>query len=358
MQQPQNKGTRRRLATGIAMSSIMLASSLAMPSMAMAETSASLQAKLTAAKKKSEDLNEQAADAAEKLNDTNAQLDELAKQISEKEASIASKRGDLDDTLSTNYKKPADGVAQAVAGSTSLDDLVSSVTYALNVTNQSSKTIDGVVSEHQELQEKKAAQEQLKSEQQQASDDLQKKSDEAKQYVDSLDSQVKAKLAEEQEAARQASIQASQAAAQSVQQSVTASAGSSSSSSSASSSASVDGTHGRLTTAQRQQIIAYAQSKVGHGYVYGASGPNVFDCSGLVMAAYASAGISLSHSSSSQYYECSGHTSVSNLLPGDLVCYGGHVGIYMGNGMMIDAANPGKGVVYRAVYGSPRGAYY
>lgn len=354
MHQLKNNGARRRIATGIAMSSLMLASSLAVPSMAMAETSASLQAKLDAAKKKSDDLYDQASDASEALNATNAKLDELSKQISDKEASIASKRGDLDDTLSTSYKKPTDGLAQAVAGSSSLDDLVSSVAYAMNVTNQSSKTIDGVVTEHQQLQQQKAEQEKLKADQQQKTDELKRKSDEAKAYVDGLDAQVKAKLAEEQEAARQASIQAARQATVSTGTSANA-AGSGSSSVP---DASTNGSHGRMTDAQRQQIISFARSKVGLPYVFGASGPSAYDCSGFTMAAYASAGISLSHDASAQYYEVGGHTSVSNLLPGDLVCYGSHVGIYMGNGMMIDAGNPRTGVIYRAVYGSPRGAYY
>jgi cell wall-associated NlpC family hydrolase len=94
--------------------------------------------------------------------------------------------------------------------------------------------------------------------------------------------------------------------------------------------------------------LNFAIAQVGKRYVMGAEGPNAYDCSGLVMAAYASVGISLPRTSQSQY-RVGRSVSRSELQPGDLVFfYSGisHVGIYMGNGIMVDARNSRVGVVY------------
>ena len=98
---------------------------------------------------------------------------------------------------------------------------------------------------------------------------------------------------------------------------------------------------GRAAVAVR---TAYAQ--LGDPYVYGAGGPNAFDCSGLTSYAWRAAGVSLPHSSSAQYGS-GPHVSRSNLQPGDLVFFYSpisHVGIYIGGGKMIDAPHPGLSV--------------
>lgn len=88
--------------------------------------------------------------------------------------------------------------------------------------------------------------------------------------------------------------------------------------------------------------VAYAYQKLGSPYVWGATGPNAFDCSGLVQAAYRSAGISLPRTTYAQI-NAGRRVSRSQLQPGDLVFfYSGisHVGIYIGAGRMIHAPNP------------------
>jgi len=86
--------------------------------------------------------------------------------------------------------------------------------------------------------------------------------------------------------------------------------------------------------------VRYAFSKLGDRYVYGAAGPSSFDCSGLTMAAWKAAGKSLPHNAASQYHAIK-HISKSALAPGDLVFYNGlgHVGMYVGSGMIIHAPN-------------------
>jgi cell wall-associated NlpC family hydrolase len=100
-------------------------------------------------------------------------------------------------------------------------------------------------------------------------------------------------------------------------------------------------------------VIAFARSQVGKSYVSGGMGPHGFDCSGFTKRAYALAGIRLPHSSGAQAARA---RTISRALarPGDLVVGPGHVGIYMGRGMMIDAGNSRTGVVYRKVYSGLR----
>lgn len=101
-----------------------------------------------------------------------------------------------------------------------------------------------------------------------------------------------------------------------------------------------------------QAAIAEARRQLGKPYVYGGSGPDSFDCSGLTAWAWGHAGHSLPHSAADQYYG-STHVSVSQLQPGDLVFYGSpphHVGIYVGGGQMINALHSGTNVEYDSIY--------
>ncbi|QYJ04710.1 C40 family peptidase [Nocardioides panacisoli] len=104
-----------------------------------------------------------------------------------------------------------------------------------------------------------------------------------------------------------------------------------------------------------QAAVNYARAQVGKTYVYGAMGPNAFDCSGLTMRAWGAAGVGLPHSSGAQMG--SGRSvPFSQLQPGDLVFYYSpvsHVGIYVGNGMIVHAANPSTGVAMAPVRSMP-----
>ncbi|MGW3205899.1 NlpC/P60 family protein [Streptomyces sp. NPDC001135] len=94
--------------------------------------------------------------------------------------------------------------------------------------------------------------------------------------------------------------------------------------------------------ARAAAAVSYAYAKLGSPYVWGATGPNAFDCSGLAQAAYRSAGISLPRTTYAQI-NAGRRVPRSELQPGDLVFfYSGisHVGIYVGNGQMIHAPNP------------------
>ena len=103
------------------------------------------------------------------------------------------------------------------------------------------------------------------------------------------------------------------------------------------------------------RIIANAYTHVGKPYIYGATGPNAFDCSGLTQYAYRAGGINISRTTYTQVNE-GRHVPRNQLQRGDLIFTEGtpsnptHVGIYIGNNQMIHAARPGVGVKVGSVY--------
>lgn len=95
-----------------------------------------------------------------------------------------------------------------------------------------------------------------------------------------------------------------------------------------------------------KSVIDYATQFVGNPYVWGGSSlTNGTDCSGFVMSVYSNFGVSLPHSSSAlrnQGYDVGG---LSNAQPGDIVCYSGHVGLYVGNGQIVHASTSKTGII-------------
>ncbi|MFI0898789.1 NlpC/P60 family protein [Streptomyces sp. NPDC020983] len=184
----------------------------------------------------------------------------------------------------------------------------------------------------QALQTLTSKQTQLKS----AKADVQKKLGAAQKLLNSLTAQEKARLAalekkKEQEAAKKAAEIAKQeqarkaAAAQQAQQ-----AGSTTSASAA-------------NTSIADKAIAFARDQIGEPYVWGATGPGSWDCSGLTQAAYKAAGVTLPRTTGDQV-NVGTRVSQSDMQPGDLVFFysdHSHVGIYIGGGNMIHAPHTG-----------------
>lgn len=168
-------------------------------------------------------------------------------------------------------------------------------------------------------------------------------------YAESKEEEA-ARLAEE-EADRRAAEAAAAAAAQKSSASNGNSSSSSSSSkkntsSSSSSSSSSNRNYSAPSGSNGQAVANYACQFVGNPYVYGGSSlTNGADCSGFVMAVYAAFGVSLPHSSSAQR-SCGYGVSIDDIQPGDIVCYSGHVGIYVGNNTIVHASSPSTGIKY------------
>lgn len=117
------------------------------------------------------------------------------------------------------------------------------------------------------------------------------------------------------------------------------------------------GPHATLIT----KAIAFAETQLGKPYVLGGAGPDVWDCSGLTMKAYAAAGITIgTHNAAEQYQNgiAKGWTHpISQVQPGDLIFWGGpnpdHVGISLGGHWMLAAPQPGENVKIQTIWGNP-----
>ena len=117
------------------------------------------------------------------------------------------------------------------------------------------------------------------------------------------------------------------------------------------------------TPEMREKAVEFAKKQVlaRKPYIWGDEGPNSFDCSGLVYAAYRSAGLgwpNWDRLNSSLYFSYTKHVPIKDLLPGDLLFYSykgtvntiHHITIYAGNGMMWEANSKGKGLLYSNIY--------
>lgn len=99
-------------------------------------------------------------------------------------------------------------------------------------------------------------------------------------------------------------------------------------------------------SASGNAVSEFALQFVGNPYVYGGSSlTNGTDCSGFVMSVYKNFGVSLPHSSTADRSVGSGVSSLAEAQPGDLICYSGHVGLYIGDGKIVHASNAKTGII-------------
>ncbi|MFF3288345.1 C40 family peptidase [Streptomyces sp. NPDC003023] len=114
---------------------------------------------------------------------------------------------------------------------------------------------------------------------------------------------------------------------------------------------------GSSATGSAATVVAFLKAQLGDAYIMGATGPNAWDCSSLVQAAYRQVGIDLPRVSQDQSVAGT-QVGTSNLQIGDILYWGGagsayHTGVYIGDGQYLDAANPSKGVVIQDLSGYP-----
>ncbi|WP_405963474.1 NlpC/P60 family protein [Streptomyces sp. NBC_00723] len=193
---------------------------------------------------------------------------------------------------------------------------------------------------------------------------VQKKLGEARELLSRLTAQEKARLAaiekqRQEEAARKAAELARQQAAEQAaarQESGGASAGTGSSSTapstSGSGSGSGSGSEDPSYATKAEKALAFARAQIGKPYVWGATGPDSYDCSGLTQAVWKAAGVTLPRTT---YDQVNAGTTVplADARPGDLIFFYddvSHVGVYIGNGMMIHAPKPGAYVREESVF--------
>lgn len=179
--------------------------------------------------------------------------------------------------------------------------------------------------------------------------DAKKKEQEAKQVVDRLTAQQRAELKRQQAAEAQAAAAhaVSRSAGRPTDQQSALGQPSSSSTQASQAGSQVpipDPSHG--VSSRAQSALNFALAQLGKPYIWGGTGPTGYDCSGLMMASWGKAGVSLPRTAAAQY-AAGTPVSTSDLQPGDLVFfYPGitHVGMYIGDGKFIHASSPRTGI--------------
>lgn len=344
-------------------------------------------------------MQSQLQEATDSLESTAVAITDKQAQIDETTAQLGDLKSQLGDGMRSTYKQGSQSVIDVVLGSTSVEDLVSRVYYLDRISRQQAQTISEVLGTEQRLEAEKGELEDTQASQQRAVEDMQGEVDayqakvnEAQAYYDSLDAQVKAKLAEEAARAAEANQTTNvSTAVEAIQNSQTSQGSTTSGQKENGTSAgnqqqggttggqtgttgnSTGGTTSGGTTGGGSSSgsgasvpqgggVAAAYAALGCPYVYGAAGPSSFDCSGLICYIY---GWKYGHSASAMMngVRASGNwkTSIDELSVGDLVfpyANGGHVGVYVGNGEYIHAANPSRGVVKDKIWSFVGGGPY
>lgn len=323
----------------------------------------------------------QLAQLQDELTSVQEQIAQTQEEIEEKKQEVADGQEVIAERTSSTYKRGGATLLSVVLGANDFSELFSRLFYANKVADADAEIIDQVKTDmeilsqkEEELAEQEAQQKELVAQQEQKTAEVASKVEQQEAYYNGLDSQLKEQLAQEEarRAAEEAARKAAEEEAKRQQENQQPSNGGSNngnnnngnnggnnSSKPVTPPSQNDNTNsGNSPTSAADAALA----QVGKPYVFGAGGPDSFDCSGLTSYAYRQVGISIPHQSQVQLnlVRNKGHLvyDVSCLKAGDLVFwgYGGsanrvyHVGIYIGGGRYVHASMPGVGVVTSTLY--------
>ncbi len=329
------------------------------------ETIASAKAQAAAIVARLNDLGAQVSQLAEKYDQAQLSLSQVNQQVKNEQSRIAQTQSNI---ASIRAQLANEAINAYITGG-SLSDLSTLLNenpteasvrqeFLNTVTNSQTDLIASYQAATQSLQQQQASLKTLQTQAVSAFNQVTAAKNAAQAAVNQEKAQLSsvngtiASLVAQQQAylAQQAAQIAAQDAAASARQTIinappTASAFRAPSSSGSGSVRTVSG-------GQASIAISWARQELGKPYVFGGSGPNAFDCSGLTAFVYAKAGVSLPHSAAAQYSDTS-RVSLSALQPGDLVFYYSpisHVAIYIGGGMVIQALNEAAPVETSGIY--------
>ena len=301
-----------------------------------------LQSSIDESKSKISDTQSSLDDVVSKIADLNNQIEQkqqeinyLESSIKSLEASITAKENEVKERMyAMQSYNNSNSYIEFIFGASNFSDFFSRIDSVNEITQFDKELVEKIADEKKQVESQKATIETVKANivsQQNEQYTLQT------QYEDLLAKQQKDLASAESE---QSKISDTQSSLDSFLSSVVVTQSSSSGSSSSGSTTIRPSTNVPTTNKYGSTVVAAAYSKLGCPYVWGASGPNSFDCSGLVMWCYAQAGVSLDHYSGSQG-QSGAIIPLSQAQPGDILWKSGHVGIYIGNGQYIHAPQTG-----------------
>ena len=311
------------------------------------------------------DLQAQAESATERYNeaqvrltDIQSDLDSLERKVTREKRNLGEISAAVDELARSAYTSGgvdtslqvllADDPNEFLAQAAALDQVAMSQASSLRRTQTARLRL---AQAEAELKQKQDSAKSVRNEMKDAKEEANERLNAAEGVLSGLEAEERARIAQLAAKERKAALAAAAAAARQIDQSQSQGQQNGPSAGGGGFSGG-----GRAATAVR-----YALAQVGDRYVAATSGPNTFDCSGLTMTAWRQAGISLPHYSYSQYSK-SRKIPLSQAQPGDLIFYFGgsvhHVGMYIGNGKMVHAANPDEGVVITDVLGPWYNRYF
>ena len=284
-------------------------------------------------------LEEDVEEVEEKIEVTQAELDEAVK-TEEKQYADMKKR------IQYMYEKGETSYVTLLLGASSIGDVMSRAEYIEQMYEYDQELLNEYIAAKEKVQEKKtqleeeqaeleaslfeleqeqAALDELIAEKQKEQEDFETKLAKAKQEAAAYKAKIKQQNSEikklEEEAARKAAEEAKKKDPASI---ISSSGGS----------------------ASGKEIASYACKFVGNPYVYGGTSlTNGADCSGFTMSVYKAFGYSIPRTSTAQRSAGKGVT-YAEAQPGDIICYAGHVAIYLGGGRIVHASTPATGIKY------------
>lgn len=302
------------------------------------------------------------------LSDKQTELDNVTAQLAQAQEDEQNQYDAMKKRIVYMYENGDDSYIEALVGATDFSDLLNRLEYAQqiydydrNLLTQYQETVQQVADLKSQVETEKAELEEVQQsyQEQQASYEsmIAEKQSQMSDFdtqlasAQSLAAQYKATVDEQNEIIRQEQAAAAAAAAQNNNKGNNTTTANNNNGSNTGGDNTTGGSTGGgglnppfSTSVSGSDVVSYACQFIGNPYVWGGESlTNGADCSGFIKSVYANFGISLPHSSVA-LQRAGSEVSYENAQPGDIVCYAGHVAIYMGGGQIVHASSPSTGI--------------